>query len=203
MTTDGLTDGVDTDTLTGFAEHASENPDEVQLGLSATSTYEGTCAHSLAQVDAYELGGERIERGTRAYTIPYGGWREVLEAAGWVGATDRPEPIEVALSALAACINVGITVNAVANGADIDELETTVRTDFDPAVLFSLMDLKDSDTVFQNVEADVQISGTDLDPDVIDEWARRAPVYTLVSLAQDIDLTIDTQTAILADKKGD
>ena len=198
-TTNNHLDGVDRTKLAEFAEYATENPDAIQFGLSAHADYEGICAHSLAGVDAYELGEERIDRDTRRYTIPYGGWKEVLDTAGWVGATDRPEPIEVALSALAACINVGITVNAVANGVDIDELETSVRTDFDPAVLFSLADLKDSESVFENVEATVAVTGDDVDPDVIDEWARRAPVYTLLSLAQDIDLTVQPVEAIAAD----
>ena len=192
-------DGVDTETLEGFAAHAAEHPEEVQFGLQATASYEGTCAHSLARVEGYELGGERIERDTRAYTIPYGGWREVLETAGWVGTTDRLEPVEAALSALAACINVGISLNAVANGIEIDDLETTVRTDFDPAVLFSLADLKDSEGVFENLTADVNVEGADVDPDVIDEWARRAPVYTLISLAQDVDLQVDAKTAVAAE----
>jgi uncharacterized OsmC-like protein len=194
-----VTDGVDLERLESFAEEAAENPDAVQLGLGARSTYEGTCAHSLAKIDSYELGGETIARDTREYTIPYGGWKEVLEAGGWVAPTDRQEPIEVALSALAACINVGITINAVANGVDIDHLETRVSTDFDPAVLFSLADLKETDTVFENLTAEVEIEGEDLDKDMIDEWARRAPVYTLVSLAQDIEMTVDTPAQIAGD----
>ena len=135
--------GVDLETLEGFAAHAAEHPEAVHLGLGASATYEGTAAHSLAKIDSYELGGETIARDTREYTIPYGGWKEVLDAGGWVGATDRLEPIEAALSALAACINVGITINAAANDVDIDHLQTRVRTDFDPAVLFSLTELKE------------------------------------------------------------
>lgn len=192
-------DGVDRTALLEFAEGAADNPEAVQFGLEARATYEGTCAHSLAAVDAYELGGDRIDRDTRAYTIPYGGWREVLDAAGWVGPTDRPEPIEGALSALAACINVGISINAVANGVEIDDLRTTVRTDFDPAVLFSLADLKDSESVFEHLEATVEIDGDELDPDVVDEWARRAPVYTLLSLAQDVELTVTQRESVAAD----
>jgi len=191
--------GVDTGELAAFAEHAAENPEDVQLGLSARSTYEGTCAHSLATIDSYVLGGETIDRETRAYTIPYGGWKEVLEAGGWVGATDRMEPIEVALSALASCINVGITINAVAHGVDIDHLETRVRTEFDPAVLFSLEDLGNADTVFESLTAEVEIESPDLDKDKIDEWARRAPVYTLVSLEQDVNLTVHTPAEVEAD----
>ena len=191
--------GVNTEELAAFAEHAAENPEDVQLGLSARSTYEGTAAHSLATIDSYVLGGETIARDTREYTIPYGGWKEVLEAGGWVGATDRLEPIEAALSALASCINVGITINAVANGVDIDHLETRVRTDFDPGVLFSVEDLGNADTVFENLTAEIEIESPDLDKDEIDEWARRAPVYTLVSLEQDVNLTVNTPAEVEAD----
>jgi len=190
---------VDLETLEGFAAHAAENPEAVQLGLGASATYEGTAAHSLAKIDSYELGGETIARETREYTIPYGGWKEVLDAGGWVGATDRLEPIEAALSALAACINVGITINAAANRMDIDHLQTRVRTDFDPAVLFSLTELKEADSVFENLTAEVEIDGENLDQDQIDEWARRAPVYTLVSLVQDVEMTVATPAEVAGD----
>lgn len=191
--------GVDIETLGGFAEHAATNPEDVQFELRARSTYEGTAAHSLGKIDSYTLGGDEISRATREYTIPYGGWKEVLDAGGWVGATDRMEPIEVALSALASCINVGISINAVASGIDFDDLETKVSADFDPAVLFSLEDLDASDTVFENVTAEVEIAGDQVDEAQIDEWARRAPVYALVSLAQDVDVTVNPRSEIPAD----
>ncbi|QLG27188.1 OsmC family protein [Halorarum halophilum] len=194
-----LSHGIDLETLEGFAAHAAENPEAVHFGLGASATYEGTAAHSLAKVDSYELGGETITRETREYTIPYGAWKEVLDAGGWVGGTDRLEPIEAALSALAACINVGITINAAANGVDIDHLQTRVRTDFDPAVLFSLEELREADSVFENLSAEVEIDGEDLDRDLIDEWARRAPVYTFVSLAQDVDMTINAPAEVAGD----
>lgn len=200
MTDDQQTShGIDLETLEGFAEHAVKNPEAVQLGLGASATYEGTAAHSLAKIDSYELGGETIARDTREYTIPYGGWKEVLDAGGWVGAIDRMEPIEAALSALAACINVGITINAAANDVDIDHLQTRVQTDCDPAVLFSLKELKEADSVFENMTAEVEIDGEDLDQDQIDEWARRAPVYTLVSLAQDVEMTVATPAEMAGD----
>ncbi len=191
--------GIDLETLEGFAQHAADNPEAVRLGLGASATYEGTAAHSLAKVDSYELGGETIARDTREYTVPYGAWKEVLDAGGWHGPTDRLEPIEAALSALAACINVGISINAAANDVDIDHLRTRVRVDFDPAVLFNLEELGAADSVYENLTAEIEIDGEDLDRDVIDEWARRAPVYTLVSLAQDVDMTINTPTAVAGD----
>lgn len=194
-----ISHGVDVEGLEGFAEFAAKNPEQVQLGLGARSTYEGTCAHSLAKIDSYTLGDETVTSDAREYTIPYGGWKEVLDAGGWVGATDRMEPIEVALSALASCINVGISINAVANGVDIDRLQTRVRVDCDPSVLFSLEDLQAADAVFENLTAEIEIESPTLDKDQVDEWARRAPVYTLVSLAQDIQLTVNTPAELSAD----
>jgi len=194
-----LSHGIDPETLEAFAAHAAENPEAVQFGLGASAVYEGTAAHSLAKVDSYELGGETIARDTREYTIPFGAWKEVLDHAGWVGATDRLEPIEAALSALAACLNVGISINAAANGVDIDHLRTRVRTDFDPAVLFCLAELKEGDSVYENLTAEIEIEGEGIDDDLIDEWARRAPVYTLISLAQDIQLRVNTPAEAATD----
>lgn len=189
-------DGVDREQLAAFAGYAADHPDEVQFGLEARATYEGTCAHSLAKIDGYELGGETIERETRAYTLPFGAWKEVLAEGGWVDAIDRLEPTEAALAALAACINVGITVNAVAHGVDVSDLETRVSADFDPAVLFSLADLSEAENVFETLTVDVEIDGEDIEKDLVDEWVRRAPVYTLLSLEQDLEVSIGRRTPV-------
>lgn len=194
-----VSDDVNLEQLTEFVADAAANPEAVQLGLGARAVYEGTCAHSLAHIDRFDLGGETIHRESREYTIPFGAWKEVLEAAGWEGAIDRMEPTEVALSALASCINVGITINAVANGVKIDSLETRVSTDFDPGVLFGLQELQESDRVFENMTAEITIESDDIEKDQIDEWARRAPVYTLTSLEQDLELNIETRTPVPAD----
>jgi uncharacterized OsmC-like protein len=197
-----LADGVDLDALERFRARAAEDPEEVRLALAAAATYEGTCGHSLARIAGYELGGETVVRETREYTIPYGGWKEVLEAGGWVDATDRLEPIEVTLSALAACINLGITVNAAAAGVAIDRLQTRVRADVDPAVLLGVVELTEGPSVFENLTAEVEVDGEALDADLLDEWARRAPVYTFVSLAQDVDLTITTSAHVTDSKSN-
>jgi uncharacterized OsmC-like protein len=181
--------GVDTDKLGKFVEFAAGNPESVQLELRTRSVYEGTCAHSLAQINAYKLGDQEIDRNTRQYTIPFGAWREVLDEAGWVGAVDRMEPIEVAMSALASCLNVGISLNALANGVDIESLETSVRADFNPGVLFGLQGVDELNTVFSNIRADIDISA-DADLERIEEWAKRAPVFALMSLEQDIRLNL-------------
>jgi hypothetical protein len=87
----------------------------------------------------------------------------------------------------------------VANGVDIEHIQTRVRSDFDPGVLFSLQDLGEADAVVENLTAEIEIESADLEKDQIDEWARRAPVYTLVSLAQDVHLTVNAAAEATAD----
>ncbi|MFW6157024.1 MAG: OsmC family protein [Armatimonadota bacterium] len=183
--------GVDMDRMKEFVEYASNNPSEVQFELQAQAVYDGKCAHSMAKIREYRLGDKTISRDTREFTIPYGAWKEVLEHAGWVGATDRMEPIEVALSALASCLNAAITINALANGVDIEHLEIRVHSEFNPAVLFGIQDLDARDTVFSNIRAEIECEGADREQ--IEEWVQRSPVYTLTSLEQDIQFDIEAK----------
>lgn len=47
--------------------------------------------------------------------------------------------------------------------------------------------------------ADVDIDGEGVDEEQVTEWARRAPMYALVALGQDIDVTVDTAAEVAAD----
>ena len=90
-----IASGMDLDKLEAF--RAALQKDPVVLGLEARGVWEGHSGRSTVHIGPYELGGDRIERETRHYTIPYGAWREVEEAIGFVGPTDRAEPVEMAL----------------------------------------------------------------------------------------------------------
>ena len=87
--TETVTQGIDLEAFHEFVEHATANPDEIQMELGARAPYEGRLFHSLAKIDGYTLGGEEIERETREYTLPMGAWREMEAAAGFVDPTDR------------------------------------------------------------------------------------------------------------------
>ncbi|WP_225336568.1 OsmC family protein [Halomicrobium urmianum] len=182
--------GVDLDEFHEFVEYATENPEDVQFELGARAPYEGRLFHSLAKIDAYSLGGDEIERETREYTLPMGAWKEVEEATGFVDPTDRMEPIEVALAALAACVNVAVGVTALANEIELDDLETTVRLDFDPRVVFTIHDVDRSDETFDDVRVEIEVAGdglTDEDAQILADGAQRSPVWNLMRLPHDME----------------
>jgi hypothetical protein len=129
---------VDLEKLNAFRSFLKENPDKGQLKLEARAIYEDQVGRSTVHIGSYELNGDRIDSETRHYTIPFGAWREVEEAIGVQGPTDRYEPVEMALGATAACVINSISFNAVRLGIDIQDLEVTVRAQVDPRVLFAV-----------------------------------------------------------------
>ena len=78
-----IVSGMDLDKLEAFRAALRERT--VILGLGAHGVWEGHSGRSTVHIGPYELGGERIDRETRHYTIPYGAWKEVEEAIGFVG----------------------------------------------------------------------------------------------------------------------
>jgi uncharacterized OsmC-like protein len=188
-----VTHGVDTQAFHEFVEHATETPDAVQFELGARALYEGRLFHSLAKIDAYALGGDEIRRETREYTLPLGAWKEVEAASGFVDPTDRMEPIEVALAALAGCLNVAVGVAAIANGIDLDDLETDVKLDFDPRVIFMIHDVDRSEETFDDISVEIEVDGpglTEEEADLLAAGARRSPVWNLMRLTHDMEPTV-------------
>lgn len=188
--------GIDLEAFHEFVEYATENPDDVQFELGARSCYEGRLFHSLAKIDAYTLGDDEIERETREYTLPLGAWKEVEAAAGFIDPTDRMEPIEVALAALTGCLNVAVGVTALANEIDVDDLETTVRLDFDPRVILTIHDVDRSDEMFDDIRVEIAVSGenlTDEEADILAAGAKRSPVWNLMHLAHEMEPVVSAE----------
>lgn len=181
--------GVDLEAFEEFVEFAAENPDEVQLELSARGIAEDRALHSLARVREYSLGGERIDRETREYTFPLGAWREVEDAAGFVSPTDRPEPVEVTLAALTGCLNVAVGITALHEGIDLEGLETTVRVDFDPRIVLYAEDVERADRMFEDIDVEIEVGGdvSEAERERLEAGARRSPVWTLMSMAHDME----------------
>ncbi len=179
--------GMDLDKLEAFRSALKESP--VVLGLEARGIWEGHSGRSTIHIGPYELGGERIDRETRHYTIPYGAWREVEEAIGFEGPTDRSEPVEMALGAVAACLVNSIALNAPRNGINLEGLEVNVRTEIDPSVLFEIKGPESHTSCMPKIVSEVKVKG-DISDDQLDTIKRLvsySPVHGMIEYANTVE----------------
>ena len=179
--------GMDLEKLEAFRSALADNP--VILGLEARSVWEGHSGRSTVHIGPYELAGERIDRDTRHYTIPYGAWREVEEAVGFVGPTDRAEPVEMALGAVAACLCNSIALNAPRNGIDLEGLEISVRADVDPSVLFEVKGPESHTSCMPKIVTEVKVKGDISDDQIktIERLIHYSPVHGMVEYANTVE----------------
>jgi len=179
--------GMDLDKLEAFRSAIKESP--IVLGLHAKGIWEGHSGRSTIHIGPYELGGEHIDRETRHYTIPYGAWREVEEAIGFEGPTDRVEPVEMALGAIAACLVNSIALNAPRNGINLEGLEVNVHTDIDPSVLFEVKGPDSHTSCMPKIVSDVKVKG-DVSDDQLEEikrLVRYSPVHGMIEYANTVE----------------
>lgn len=193
MAKNGIVAGVDTAKLEEF--RTAQRKDPVTLGLKAKALWEGEMGRATVHIGPYQLNGDRIDRPTRHYTTAFGAWKEVEEAVGVIGPTDRQEPVEMALAAMAACVVNSITFNAYRHGIKLDDLEVTVGTDVNPDVLFELRGPEEHAACMQNLRAEIKVKGESLTPEkleIIKRLAEHSPVDGLISQANRITHVVTT-----------
>lgn len=175
--------GFNTEKMGEFAKHASEHPDEVLLGLEATSIWEGHAIENLGKIGPWTMGGQRIEKRSRDYSIQFGAWKEVEEAVGIPGAQDRIEPMEAALAAMASCVSTAITINSALEGLTFDGLEVTAKATVDPRVLLGIDPAENAQSCLKSVDVDIKVEGdlSDEQRQQILQMAKRSPVHAMVS----------------------
>ncbi len=188
MGKNGIVAGVDIKKLEEF--RTAQQGDPVTLGLKADALWEGEMGRATVHVGPYSLNGDHIDRPTRHYTTAFGAWKEVEEAVGTIGPTDRQEPVEMALGAMAACVVNSITFNAYRHGIELDDLAVSVSTDVNPDVLFELRGPEAHSACMQNLRVDIKVKGEDITPDklaIIKRLAEHSPVDGLMSQANRIE----------------
>ncbi len=175
-----IINGMDLDKLETFRKALAEDP--VILGLEVRSIWEGHSGRNTVHIGPYSLGGKRIARDTRHYTMAYGAWKEVEEALGFEGPTDRVEPVEMALGAVAACVANAIGLNAPRNGIKLDEMEVTVRADVDPSVLLEVKSPEAHTACIPNITCEVKVKGdlSESQLETIGRLAHHSPVHGMV-----------------------
>ena len=97
MGKNGIVAGANTGKLEEF--RAAQRVDPVALGLKADALWEGEMGRATVHLGPYSLNGDHIDRPTRNYTTAFGAWKEVEQAVGTIGPTDRQEPVEMASEA--------------------------------------------------------------------------------------------------------
>jgi uncharacterized OsmC-like protein len=182
-----IVSGMDLEKLEAFRSAIKEQP--VVLGLEARGIWEGHSGRSTVHIGPYKLGDQKIDRDTRHYTIPYGAWKEVEEVIGFVGPTDRVEPVEMALGAIAACLCNSIALNAPRNGIALEGLEINVHTDIDPSVLFEVKGPESHTSCMPKITTEVKVKGdiTDEQLQKIQELVHYSPVHGMVEYANTVE----------------
>ena len=182
--------GMDLEKLESFRSALKESP--IVLGLEARGIWEGHSGRSTVHIGPYVLGGERIDRETRHYTIPYGAWREVEEAIGFEGPTDRVEPVEMALGAVAACLCNSIALNAPRHGINLEGLEVNVHTEIDPSVLFEVKGPESHTSCMPKIVSDVKVKG-DISDEQLEEIKRLvsySPVHGMIEYSNTVESNV-------------
>ncbi len=190
MSEQKIVNGMDVEKLENFRKGMKEAPP--MLGLHARGIWEGHSCRSTIHIGPYTLGDDHIDRPDRHYTYAYGAWREVEEAVGFVGPTDRTEPVEMALGAVAACLINSIALNAHRHGIKLEGIEVRVSTNVDPSVLFEVKDPEQHTSCIPQLKSEIKVKGDITDDQLaeIKRLARYSPVHGM------IEYPIKTETKV-------
>lgn len=177
--------GIDSGVLESFNKQYESSPQSFTLGIDARTMWEGRGLGNLGKVGPWSLGGEKVEKSTRDFSVQLGSWQEVGDAIGVEGADDRIEPVEAALMGLSSCVTEAIALNCARTGVDLEGLEVKAHLNVDPGPITGAKDPSDWDDTMKTVRVDVTAKGR-FSPEAkeaIEEGATRSPVHHLFSRA--------------------
>jgi uncharacterized OsmC-like protein len=113
--------GIDVDALGQFADGVSQDVSRGNVQFGVKTRWAGQ-TRSTTTVESYALGGERYPR---SYTI------EADEPTELLGTNAAPNPQELLLAGLNACMTVGYAAVAATKGISIRSLEIETTGDLD------------------------------------------------------------------------
>lgn len=121
MTTANGINGINTDALQGIVRDVGQDPSKGMVAFRVKTQWKGG-TRSEASVDSYTLAGKRIARGFKIASD---------EPVELLGQNSAPNPQELLMAALNACIMVGYVAGAAVNGITLEkvEIETTGELD--------------------------------------------------------------------------
>lgn len=119
--TRNIVNGLDLDALGAMVADVQADKSKAVVGFRATTRWTGQ-TRSETVIEGYELGGEQIARRFKIVAD---------EPAELMGQNSAPNPQELLMTALNACMTVGYVANAALHGIDLDsvEIETSGQLD--------------------------------------------------------------------------
>jgi len=112
-TKQGHVNGIDVDALTAVVRDVTKDPALGQVEFRVRSEWKGQ-TRSRTSVTSYTIGGQQVYR---TFTI------DADEPFELLGRNTAPNPQELLMAALNACITVGYVAGAAARGITLDKLE--------------------------------------------------------------------------------
>jgi uncharacterized OsmC-like protein len=119
--TQALPNGIDTEALRGMAVKVAENPAAGIARFQVATQWSGA-TRSDTRVTSYSLGGRRLARN---FTIASDEPTELL------GGNSAPNPQELLLAALNACMTVGYVAGCAMRGIELESLEIQTEGELD------------------------------------------------------------------------
>ena len=113
--------GIDLDALQGVVQAINEDPAKAKVAFRVRSAWQGQ-TRSRAEVTSYTIGGERV---ARRFSI------DVDEPFELLGENTAPNPQEMLMTALNACVMIGYVVGAARRGVKLSSLEIETLGELD------------------------------------------------------------------------
>lgn len=139
--------GIDVEALLGVVEAVSSDPSKAQVGFAVRTRWAGQ-ARSETTVEGFTLAGEPIRR-SHAIVAD--------EPCELLGSDGAPNPQELLMAAVNACMTVGYVTGAATRGIRLDSLEIRTRGTLD---LRGFLGIDDSvPPGYEEIDYEVRISG--------------------------------------------
>ena len=139
--------GIDLGAVSETVDAINADPSKAKAGFEVTTRWAGQ-ARSESVVEAFTLGGERIERQHRILAD---------EPCELLGTDSAPNPQELLMAAFNACIMVGYVTGAALKGIRLDSVEIRTRGTLDLRGFLGLSDQVPPG--YESVDYDVFIKG--------------------------------------------
>lgn len=181
--TNAPVNGLDTDALRGFIDAVAADPSEGQCGFRVLTRWQGG-ARTCTRVDNWRIGGETHPRGFVIHTD---------EPNQLCGHDSAPNPQEVLMAGLNACMTVGYAALCALEGIELESLEIECSGDLDLRGFLAL----DDQTIpgYESIKTAVRLKGSGTPEQferIHQQVLKTSPNYFNVSrpIRIDADLTV-------------